>query len=122
MDQAELERLSDEALGRIRSAEGADELRALEREYLGKGGTVHAELDLLSEELGESVQVDVPYDATVFIDDSLNEVDTMTGNYLYLADLQTPLNLVGFEHHPHGGQLYACSSGIAAITPNGSPV
>ena len=31
----------------------------------------------------------------------------------HLADLSTPLNLVGFEHHPHGGNLYACSSGNA---------
>ena len=55
--------------------------------------------------------------------DTLNEVDTETGAYTLLGNLSTGLNLVGFEHHPHGGNLYACSSGSAEglweIEPDG---
>jgi DNA-binding beta-propeller fold protein YncE len=44
---------------------------------------------------------------------TLNEVNTTTGEYTSLGSLSTALNLVGFEHHPQGGNLYICSSGTA---------
>ena len=41
--------------------------------------------------------------------DNLYEVDTETGLYTLVADLTFTFGLVGFEYHPHGGQLYACT-------------
>ena len=42
--------------------------------------------------------------------DSLYEVDTQTGVYSLVAPLTETFGLVGFEHHPHGGQLYGCTN------------
>jgi hypothetical protein len=45
--------------------------------------------------------------------DTLNDVDRLTGTYTSLGNLSTPLSLVGFEHHPQGGNLYICSNAAA---------
>jgi hypothetical protein len=42
--------------------------------------------------------------------DSLYEVDTQTGLYTLVTALTETFGLVGFEHHPHGGQLYGCTN------------
>jgi len=42
--------------------------------------------------------------------DTLYRVDTNTGLYTDGLPLSETLGLVGFEHHPHGGQLYACTN------------